>query len=161
MTLRLYELADMYKRLLELGEDGIEVRVCLDSIGEDLETKAINTAKAIRCLEGESLAYGAEIRRMKEHADAVDSRVRALRQYLIDNLGVVGLTEVKGDVLRVKVQASPFSCRIIDETAIPEQYCERVVVTHYDSKAIIDAVKAGQDVPGAVVAQGKHIRIYP
>ena len=79
----LYELTDFYRRLQDMdGDDpAFDLADALNTVEEKLEVKVENIAKLVKCLEGESLAYGVEIDRMRKHAQAVDSRVRGLWRF--------------------------------------------------------------------------------
>ena len=64
-------------------------------------------------------------------------------------------------MLKVRLQNSPPSCEVLDETWVPEKYREVITTIKIDRKAIIGEWKAGTEVPGTKVTQGKFIRIYP
>ena len=160
----LYELTDYYRRLQEMEGADTELNLteALDMIEEKLEQKVENIAKLVKCLEGESLAYGVEIDRMRKHAQAVDNRVRGLKAYVLDNLQAAGLTVLQAGLFKVRVQNSPPSCEIVAEADLPDVYKTERVVVDINKRAIIEAWKAsGEAIPGAVCRQNQHLRIYP
>lgn len=161
MSFKLYEVAGLYATLCELDEQGQDVRVALDSITEDLHAKAENTAKVIRNIEAEAKAYDSEIIRLLAHKRALENRADALKRYLLEALQGAGLAEVKGAVLKIRVQNSPATCEIPDETAIPWPYRQVVESYAVDRRKIVEVLKAGGEVPGASLRQGQHVRLYP
>lgn len=163
MTTKLYELTDAYARILALAEgaeDG-EWMEALAGLQGAIEEKAENTAKAIRILEADAETFKAEAQRMMAHAQTRQKRVQSLKDYLQANLEAVGLEKIKAGLFTVALQASPPSCRIIDEVAIPTEY-QRVIPARIevDARAIIAHWKdTGEGVPGAEVIQSRHLRI--
>lgn len=160
----LYEITGYYKTLQEMdGESAdFDLAGALDMIEEQLEEKVSNIAKLVKCLEAESTAYGVEIDRMRKHAQAVDARVRGLRQYVLENLQAAGIGVLQAGLFKARVQNSPPSCEIVSEDQIPAEYRTERVVIDVDRRAIIEAWKtAGNEIPGVVVHQGQHLRFYP
>jgi len=157
--LSLYMLAEAYQRIQDADDDGFEA--ALADLEDAIDAKADGVARVIRSLDAEAEVLMAEAKRLTDKAKARANRADGLKAYLLSNLVAVGLKQVKGPLFTVAVQDSPPSLNVLDREAIPDAY--RVLppppTWRPDAKAIIDAVKRGETVPGAEIVIGKHLRI--
>ncbi|OHD25858.1 MAG: hypothetical protein A2Y38_18195 [Spirochaetes bacterium GWB1_59_5] len=159
----LYDLTAAYCQiavLAEESEDGAWEQALAD-LSDSIELKAENIVKLIRSLEADAEAYSAEANRMREQYRTRHNRVDSLKDYLQANLEVLGLTKVKAGLFRVGLHTNPPSCRIVNQEAVPSDY-QRVIPEQrvVDARAVIDAWKRGELVPGTEVSQGKSLRIW-
>lgn len=164
MTLTLYELTDAYKMLLEADEDAGagSFEEALYQIGGEISAKAESIAKVIRSLEAEVEAINAEVKRLQAKRESRETRVLWLKDYLQRNMESAGLERITGTLFTVALQNSPPSCRVEDAAAVPDRYQVVVPATmRVNSQAIVEHWRetGGEQVPGATVAQGRHIRI--
>jgi len=156
--MKLYELAEAFQRLTDMEDEAFEV--ALGQLSGEISDKVENVAKVVRTLEAEANVYKQEIDHLLNAAQARLNRTTALKQYLLANMEAVGIDKVKGALFTVSVLDSPPSCQILDEEAVPLEYKERIESWKIDRKGLIAAWKAGGDIPpGAVITQGRHIRI--
>lgn len=164
MTLTLYKLTEAYQLLLETEADAGagSFEEALLQLGGEINAKAESLAKVIRSLEAESDVIEAEIKRLREKKDSRDTRVMWIKNYLQRNMEAAGIERVNGAMFSVALQASPPSCQVEDPASVPAVYQVVAPATiRVDNRAIIAHWKAsGQQVPGAVVSQGKHVRIW-
>lgn len=159
MSLTLYELAGQYAMLANL--DDADFETALGQLQDEISTKAGNIAGLVRSLEAEAQAFSAEMQRLKGHADAHKRKADRLKAYLLENLTAAGLSSVKTALFNVRVQNSPPACKVDDAAAVPELF-QRVIPAQIvpDVRSIIEAWKqTGEQVPGATVTVGQHIRI--
>ncbi|MEM5769208.1 MAG: siphovirus Gp157 family protein, partial [Bacillota bacterium] len=68
-----------------------------------------------------------------------------------------GIDKVKTPAFTVSLQKSPAAVQISDSTMIPAEFT--IVKYDLDKKRIGEALKAGQEIPGAMLTQGRHLRI--
>lgn len=158
--MRLYELVNDYKRVLELADelDQATLLDTLDAIQESIEDKAENTAKLIRSWEVEANAIREEEKRLAERRKAVENRIQSLKMYLQIQMEIAGIDKVKRPTLTVSIRNNPPSVNVIDETAIPPNYM--IQQPPKISKAdIAKALKNGEFVPGAELVQTKGVSI--
>ena len=159
MSIPLYEIADTYRKFLDWGEENeTDVEPYLAEIQCSLEEKADNICRIIRCLEAEEKAFSAEVDRLDDLATARRKRARALKEYLKSNLETAGIDKLKAGLFSLAIQASPPSCEVLDENAVPDCFKEKRFVVL--KKEIIDIWKrTGEEIPGVVVTQSRHLRI--
>ncbi|MBI4496832.1 MAG: siphovirus Gp157 family protein [Chloroflexi bacterium] len=158
--MKLYQLTEAYQRLLEANEDG-EFAAALEALAEEFDQRAEGLAKVIRALEGEADVFDTEAKRLLEHARSRHNRAEHLKEYLRQQMEALGKGQVKGTLFTVSLQASPPRCEVVDAAVVPDQYQVVIPATvRVDAKAIIEYWReTGEQVPGAVVSQGKHVRI--
>lgn len=163
MSLRLYELTDAYRMLLEAEEDSGagSFEEALYQLGGEISTKAESLAKVARSLEAESDAIDAEIKRLREKKDSRDTRVMWIKDYLRRNMETAGLERINGTLFSVTLQNSPPRCDVVAQGDIEANFMKLVPASYrVDAQAIVAHWKlTGEQVPGAVVSQSRHIRI--
>ncbi len=157
--LRLYELADHYILLSDL-DDAEAFKAVIDSLEDAIDDKADNLAKLISAWDAAAKAYKDEADRLSQAVKSRKSKIEWAKIYLKENMEKLGKIKV-GRFFSVFLQASPASCEIVDEAAIPMQFKKIVPeVLVVDKAAIIEHwAQTGEQIPGALVAKGKHIRI--
>jgi len=90
--MKLYELSQAYQNLLDM-QDELDKQTfadTLESIQDEIEYKAENTAKMIRAMEAETKALKEEEERLARRRKTIESRIRWLKEYLIENLEMAG-----------------------------------------------------------------------
>ncbi|MDN6409561.1 MAG: siphovirus Gp157 family protein, partial [Tetragenococcus halophilus] len=112
----LYELTDNYQHVLEIAEqlDEETLKDTLDSLDDAIDSKAENSAKVIRELEGNINTLAAEIQRLNERKTALNNNVKYLKEYLQNEMEKVGKTKIKGELFNVGIQNNPASVYVAD-----------------------------------------------
>jgi len=163
--MQLYNLSKAYNELWEMVEDPEMDLECLEDtisgIEGDIENKAENIVKFMRSLE----AYEAAIKKEEDNLTAkrktLENRRERLKGYLDTNLRTMGIKELSAGIFKLKYQKSPPSVRA-DEANEGLKACKRFWVQHpdtLDKKGLLEALKAGEIIPGAEISQGDHLRI--
>jgi len=166
----LYDITESIAALAELidarpddhspeAEDEQHVDALLDEfLGKLLPEKVDGYCKMIESIKAAATAKRAEARRLVERARVHENTVSRMVDRLKDGMLAIDRQAIDTDLFRVTVQASPPSVVITDEQAIPAEF---VVHTPKVNKSLLKAVlKAGNDVPGATLAEGNtHLRI--
>lgn len=162
MALTLYALADQYTRLQEMlaaGEiDEVTFADTMKSLEGDIATKCDNIAAVLRGMELEADAFKFEETRLAERRKSIEANRDRLRRYLLFELQQVNLRTVRGSRFFITVQANPLKVNVLDESKIPPTYWKPSDPT-LDKRAILEALKAGQEVPGATATSEDSIRI--
>lgn len=157
----LYELTENYNNLLELlDRDDIDQQViqdALNSVAEDIDTKADNIVKLIKSLKAEETALKAEIDNLTARKKAAESKQDRLKQYLADQMAIVGRDKI-GKLHQARLQNNPPSVAIENEQAIPKDYWLQQE-PKLDKQTILKLLKAGQEVAGAKLVQGQSLRV--
>jgi predicted nuclease with TOPRIM domain len=157
--MKLYELTHNYLSVMEMAEemDTETLRDTLESIQEEIEDKAENIAKLIKNLNADVDALKAEEKRLADRRKSIENKVTNLKDYLFNQLEVSGLTKVKRPTITVSIQNNPPSLKVLDESLLSDYMIP--VDPKLDKKAIMQAIKDGQEVEGVEVHQTKGIRI--
>lgn len=162
-TIRLYELSDDYldalDALADLDDLPPEIVVnALDRLTGAWEDKALNVARYIRNLEAEAAAIEEAKKRMDARAKRIRNGAARLTAYLKDELERTGL-KPKAPDLTLSLRNNPPSVVLEDESRIPETYRHTETVTRILKSEIGEALKAGQDIPGARLQQTRRLVI--
>jgi hypothetical protein len=163
--MNLFNVAAEYRAAAEKLED-----LCLDdqtfsdtleSIGGDLEAKAMNTAFVARNMEATAEQIKVEIERMAERAKALENRAKRIRKYLMDGLTLAGRDKIETPFFKIKIALNPPSVAIDDESMIPAAYKTEPLppAPAPDRKLIAAALKDGFDVPGCRLVRGTRLDI--
>lgn len=95
--------------------------------------------------------------RLSSAADSVISKCKDNLKFAMTEMNV---TELTGYDYKFKLQASPAAAEIIDESKIAESYKVTKTITSVDKKKILEDLKIGVPVEGAVLKVGSHVRSY-
>ena len=157
---KLYELSTGYKNieyLLENGEDNEELQAVLDSLGEEIEDKAENIAKILKNNEADIKAFKEEEKRLAERRKALENSNKRLKEYLEDNMKMTGKTKFKKGTFSFNIAKNPPSVEITNVDIISSDY--KVLTETLDKKSILEDLKNGKDVQGAILKQSESLRI--
>ena len=160
----LYLIASEYRdaagKLAELDLDPKTVADTLESLSGELEVKAQNVAFMVRAMEADAEACKAWAATAAERAKAIANRADSLRAYLQRCMEETGIEAIKGPGVSVSFRKS--SAVVVDGVdLIPAEFMRQPETPPPapDKKAIADAIKAGQDVPGAHVETRRSLTI--
>lgn len=161
----LFHIANEYRQqlaaLADLDMPPEVVADTVESLAGDVEQKL--RAVIAYSLELDVLATGASdaAKRMAERAKTLQSRVDWLRGYALQAMQATGIGEVSTDEFAAKLDKKPASVIVTDPALIPAAYMRvpEPPLPQPDKKAIGDALKQGQEVPGCELVQGYRLAI--
>lgn len=157
--MKLYELTNAYQEVLELIEEGNEEYLdTLESIKEDIEQKAENTAKVLKTIEAQIEVIRQEEKRLANRRKELENSVTRIKQYLENNLREVGMKKIKGNIFTISIQKNPPSVEVINENLIPEKYMV-IKPPEPNKKEILNALKNGEQIDGVELKQTESLRI--
>ena len=165
MNISLYVLADEYQQaaaqLADLDMPDEVVADTLESLQFPIEQKATNVAMFVRNLEATAEAIKAAEVEMAKRRKALESRAANVREYLKANMLRTGITKIECPLFKISVRDNPASVRVTDESVIPSQFMRQPdpPPPSPDKKAIGEALKSGEDVPGCVLERGNRLEI--
>ena len=171
MPLKLYELADQYRFLIEdnvdteTGEiislDPKDFQAQLAEIRESIGDKAENIGKLWLELQSETKAISSEIDRLSKVKSRIDQKAQWLKDYLLQELDTAGLTEIKRPTIKISIRINPPSVNILEMDSIPENYKRLVpAVWEADKKAILNHYKeTGESTIGIEIVEKRRIDI--
>lgn len=174
-TVKLYELAEARDILDELlaeteGEVTPEIQSLLDGWQDQTTEKVEKVALYVREQLTTAEAISAEIERLTARKKAMERAAAGLKGYLHAMMERVGIPKVNGLLVTVQVQKNAPSVRgeldadhleAMHGSALWHRFVRRIPATYaLDKKAVLDAAKAGAEIPrGLVVEQGTSLRI--
>ena len=166
MTLpALYVLAHEYRaaadKLTDMDLDEQTLQDTLESLSGDLETKATNTACVIRNIEASAAAIKDAEASMAARRKALENRAARLKDYLLGNMIVAGIGKVECPYFKLSVRENPPSVEVYEPGLIPAEYMRQpdTPPPAPDKKAIAEAMKKGQEVPGCRITRGSRLEI--
>jgi len=165
----LYKLTNQYLDLAEkLAEGDFDAQTVADTIeasgiSDELAVKAQGIEFVARGAEAHNMAIDAEIARLLA-LKAQRSKVAAgLRAYMLDNMQRAGIDKIECPLFSISIRKNPPKVEILSENELPARFMvtpePKPVIAAPDKKAIGDALKAGEDVPGAKLVRGVRLNI--
>lgn len=130
---------------------------------ENFAHKAEGYTRLILKWESEIDAAAAEIKRIQAIKKTKESSVARLKETLLHALQVFGQEDYKTGVKRYETALFKLSTRrsqaveIVDETEVPDAFW--VVKKEVSKSAISNALKEGEEVPGAVLKENYSVQI--
>lgn len=178
---QLYELSALFLNVWErideeLGDDGEiphDLKLCLDAVEGDLKDNWEEYAKFVAEYERQAEACEAEIKRLKTRAAAATNKAERMKEYILGSMVAAGFKKHQGKLFTLTVQNNPPSVKIINEAAIPDQFCETRMTLHVSKSAIAAHIKKtlaeaeakdepispDEIVPGALLVTTQQLRI--
>lgn len=163
--LTLYEIAAEFRQMVAaLMATDADAQAVADTIeGESwpLEIKAQNVAYAIKTLLASAEAIKAAEGEMAARRKAMENRAASIKDYLLMCMELAGVQKIDCPHFSIKIAANPPAVLIEDERQIPASFFKtpEPPPPMVDKKAIAEALKAGEDVPGARLTRGRRIDI--
>lgn len=156
--MKLYQMTGAYLALQKLADDPDlpeqALTDTLEALEGDIQVKAENLLQVVRGMETDVDAVDAEIKRLQEIKKVRQNRIDSLRDYLKFNMQQAGIRSIKCPLFSITLAAGRDVVVVEDDTKLPQAY-QRVTVAP-DKPKILAALKAGQDVPGAVLGKSQE-----
>jgi hypothetical protein len=163
--LSIYEIAHEYREVCNVLMDaGVDEQTLADTLeGERwaLEVKAQNYGFVIRNIEATAEAIKEAEGRMAARRKTLESRAAYLLERLKTGMEIAGVSKIDSPYFNIAIKSNPPSVDIFEPALIPaELYKQPPAPAPYpDKTAIKAAIKAGQEVPGAMLVQGTRLEI--
>ena len=161
----LYDISAQYRadaaRLADLDLPAEVVTDTLDAMAGDLEAKAQNVVFFARDLQATASAIKEAEEAMARRRKAIENRARHLLEYVHGCMETAGVQRIECPHFRLAIQAKPPSVDVYEPGLLPAQYLRTPEPSEpaIDKRAIAEAIKAGQDVPGARLLHGTRLAI--
>lgn len=163
--MRLYDIAEAYKGLEEMvlvGSEGdinvLELTEYLDGVKTQLNNKVDNIVRFSVNLELSAAAYQTEIDRLEKRKKAFENSAKALRNYIAYSMQRHNIDKLDTGIAKLSFRRSE-SIEIVDAGKLPASFMVEKITHQPDKKAIKDAIKKGQDVPGAFIRENQSLQI--
>lgn len=164
----LFDIAREYRHITDVLQDsGCDAQTLTDTLeGEawPLEVKAQNIGFVIRNMEALAASMKDAEKQMAERRKATEKRAAALVEYLKTGMEIAGVTKLETPHFALTIKKNPPSVEVWDEKQVPAEFMRTPEPPPPpppapDKTAIKEAIKAGKDVPGALLAQGTRLEI--
>jgi hypothetical protein len=161
--LKLYEISAAILAAFDQTDDngellpGVEER--LTELEGALNDKADNIAALMRTCEAEAAAYKTEADRLGQLAGSAAAKADRLKRYLKAELERAGIAKLDCPRFKLAIQKNSVPSVILAAGAeIPDGFAR--IKRELDTKAVIEAVKAGGAIPDTIsVVNGTHLRV--
>ncbi len=157
--MKLYELTEQMRSLERLADETDEsldqaIRDTFEALSAEFDDKAVALIQVTRNMEADVDALDAEIKRLHARRKARQVRIQWLRDYLRDNMQASGISKIECPLFTISLRKPAQKVEIEDTGKLPPEY---VVVQDPvpDKRKILADLKAGNDVPGAHIVEGK------
>lgn len=98
----------------------------------------------------------AEIERLRLRKENAERAAEKLKGYIVHVLHGRDGRPLKGNLVTLSIRHTQ-AVTITDPNAIPAEFRRTTVNVDYPKQPIKDAIKAGQDVPGAALVENEHL----
>lgn len=160
MEMTLYKIADEFAQLVEADELPEDAEQRLDELTHALEVKAQNIIAISEKMQNFVDYCKAEEDRISAKRKAVENRIKWVKGYLQNCMEAAGAMVIETGTRKIALQKSPPSVDVQDEVSIPARYFITIPATvQLDKKAVIEALKSGEEVPGCQLKQSYHLRV--
>jgi len=153
--MKLHEMTKDYIGFLESDMSGDELTDCLDSIEDAIDEKASNIVKLVNSLDVDVSGIDKEIKRLQAMKKTITNNQTNLKEYLRYNMEVTGINKIKHSLFSITLGKPTVTAEIVDIDFLPDTFVTTEIVMKADKKAILKALKNGEDIPGAVLSTGK------
>lgn len=161
----LYELSESLARIndeLEAtgGELTLDLERLLDECTLAFKDKACGIGVWMLNIDGKVEALDKELARLVKRKVAAENLKARLKEYVKTSMERAEIQKLDFPSFTLALQRNPPSCEIWNEKAIPAKFITIVPETkQVDKKAVLDALKRGEDVEGAILIDKKtHLR---
>ena len=160
----LYDLGDAFNGVMDMAlDETMDLNVleeCLQTIEADIAVKCERGIGLIRNLDTLREGMEKESKRLSEQARILKNRIESIKVWYQRNLDAMGKSKVTTTLGTMTVQNNPPSLKVTDADQIPICYLTLVPARYeVDKDAVKNALKAGEEVPGAHLEQGRSLRI--
>ena len=153
--MKLHEMTKDYIGFLESDMSGDELTDCLDSIEDAIDEKASNIVKLVNSLDVDVSGIDKEIKRLQAMKKTITNNQTNLKEYLRYNMEATGINKIKHSLFSITLGKPTVTAEVIDIDFLPDNFVTTEILMKADKKAILKALKNGEDIPGAVLSTGK------
>ena len=131
----------------------------LDELGQQEADKVDAFGQFIRLQSARAEAMREEVMRLYNAARCIENRLERLKLYYVGVLRVNKLKRVSGNIYTLSTLKSERVEVPANVSGLGEAFVRRKVKVEPDKKAIGDALKAGQEVPGCRIVESYSLQV--
>lgn len=160
----LFKIKEEYEEIIEEileseGEISESLFNRLEEIDDDFTAKSENYVYVIKKTETENEYIDTEIKRLQTRKRRNSNLIGRLKYSLMESLESIDKIKIQTPLYTIRIQNNPPAIRIVDENIIPDDFKEERISVYINKKAILEALKSGEEVNGAKITVGKSLRI--
>lgn len=161
LALIVNEALILEKMLIESGgEVNPEIEKALAVNSQELALKVDGYVEIIERFESLEAYYKTRAEYFKDISSRCKKAVDRLKENIKYGMNELGIDEIKGVDMRLKVSQTSGSLKITDEEMIPVEFKKEEIKTVIDTKALKEAIAKGLEVKGAEIIPGFSLRAY-
>ena len=141
------------------GELSTEIELALAINQNELQEKAINYGYAIKSIESDITAIETEIDRLKGLKTNRVNAIDRMKATVLDAMNIYGIEKVSSPTLNLSIRNNPEAITLVNEYQVPEIFRKEKVTVSIDKTAIKNALKNGEEVPGATLTRSQSLSI--
>lgn len=159
--MKLFELSSAYLQIQNMADemDSDTLKDTLESIEEEIGTKAENIVKLQTLNTAEIHAIDVEIERLTNRKKALESKNKQLGEYLFSQMSAMSLNKIKSPLFTISVVKNPPKVEVTDEDGIPPFYFKQKVKFELDKKELLKDMKDGLVISGAKLVQDSRLQV--
>jgi len=167
--MHLYEITEEYRNVAALLDDtdptdaaGMEaVNHALQQVGGEFQGKALSVVHVITNHDSDVAALDAEIARLQGRKKAIVARREWLEGYLLHNMQLSGISEIKCPAFTIRLRENPPSVVVDDDATIPAEYLRTPPPPKAspDKVEIKKALLSGVEIPGCRLDRKVRVEI--
>ena len=161
--MKLYEISERYRNLVELLEDeSIDeeaVVTALEEVEGEFADKALNIARILKNIDAQIMVLASEMDRLAKLKKVYTNKHNRLKTYLEMQMLVSGIEKIADPVLPLALRKAPASVEVAPGAKVPEQYLIPQE-PKIDKRGLLEALKSGEQIPGVRLVEGrKYLKI--
>ena len=154
---KLYEITNDIQMLEDLDIPEDQIADTLDGAKGEFKLKAERVGKFMANLDADIEAIQHEVKRLNNRISAMRNRKESIREYLRQNMAATGITRISCPLFTITLSEGRNMAVIENEAELPEDYIRVKAVRSVDKKMVLEDLKAGEEIPGAVLGKTKSI----
>ena len=156
---KLYELTKQLDELHTMVLDGEatedHLSDTMEMIEGEFQEKALNVAKFMRSLSPSIEAIDNEIKRLQDRKKAITNKSDWVKNYLLSNMEASDIKKIECDLFTI-TRVKPRDIVVVDDLdKLPDDYVSVKTSLAADKKALLKALKDGEEIEGAHIGQGE------
>ena len=158
----IYQLTTEAKQLASIlseGELTEDIENALEINQNELQKKAIDYGYVMKSFESDIDAIDEEIKRLQALKSVRKNGIDRMKSALLEAMQVYDIQKVETPTMKISIRNNPESVELVNEYQVPDKFRKQKVTETIDKTGIKNALKNGEEVPGAVLVRNQSIQI--
>ena len=158
--MKLHELSEQYNAIQDEDLPEEAIVDTLEAIEGEIQVKGENIALLVQNWESDILALTEHKKKIDQKIKSRKNRIEYLKDYLRENMEATGIKKIECPLFSISCVKGRDVVAVTDVEALSDEYIRLTVKEEPDKKKILEDLKAGTTVQGAIISQAKSsIRI--